>query len=129
MLSILSMISMWRGSSFPSTFTGHFSRASGITVWFVKASVCTARAALIALLQASDRLTSCNLTFNSACSALCLVCSSDAQNLCSHEESPFPHSTTTGSVSETTGVRLLYGYATIIAILEACKAVERIPSG
>ncbi len=43
MLSILSMISRWRGSSFPSTFTGHFSSASGITVWFVKASVCKGR--------------------------------------------------------------------------------------
>ena len=44
MLSILSMISRWRGSSFPSTFTGHFSSASGITVWFVNASVCEAEA-------------------------------------------------------------------------------------
>ena len=32
MESILSMISMWRGSNLPITFTGHFSRASGMTV-------------------------------------------------------------------------------------------------
>ena len=41
MESILAMISMWRGSSLVMTFTGHFSRASGMTVWLVKARVCT----------------------------------------------------------------------------------------
>ena len=40
MESILSMISMWRGSSLDMTATGHFSSASGMTVWLVKASVC-----------------------------------------------------------------------------------------
>lgn len=40
MESILSMISMWRGSSLLITATGHFSSASGITVWLVKASDC-----------------------------------------------------------------------------------------
>ena len=42
MVSILSMISMWRGSSLPMTFTGHFSSASGITVWLVNARHCMA---------------------------------------------------------------------------------------
>ena len=37
MVSILSMISRWRGSSLPMTATGHFSSASGITVWLVNA--------------------------------------------------------------------------------------------
>jgi hypothetical protein len=32
MVSILSMISMWRGNSLPMTLTGHFSSASGMTV-------------------------------------------------------------------------------------------------
>jgi len=40
MVSILSMISMWRGRSLPMTLTGHFSSASGMTVWLVKARVC-----------------------------------------------------------------------------------------
>ena len=42
MVSILSMISMCRGSSLPMTFTGHFSSASGITVWLVNARHCMA---------------------------------------------------------------------------------------
>lgn len=42
MLSILSMISMLRGSSLDMTLTGHFSSASGMTVWLVKARVCAA---------------------------------------------------------------------------------------
>ena len=41
MESILSMISMCRGSSLDITATGHFSSASGMTVWLVNASVCT----------------------------------------------------------------------------------------
>ena len=40
MESILEMISMWRGNSLVMTLTGHFSRASGMTVWLVKARVC-----------------------------------------------------------------------------------------
>lgn len=31
-------ICMWRGSSFSNSATGHFSRASGSTVWLVKAN-------------------------------------------------------------------------------------------
>ena len=56
--SILSMISMWRGSSLPRTFTGHFSSASGITVWFVNANVCAHSLAsdLMAALQVQNVL-------------------------------------------------------------------------
>lgn len=35
------MICMCRGSSFSIRLTGHFSSASGSTVWFVKANTCT----------------------------------------------------------------------------------------
>lgn len=35
LLSISSMISIWRGRSFHMTACDHFSRASGRTVWFV----------------------------------------------------------------------------------------------
>eukprot|EP00882_Tetradesmus_deserticola_P029483 GHRQ01033028.1.p1 GENE.GHRQ01033028.1~~GHRQ01033028.1.p1 ORF type:complete len:157 (+),score=37.13 GHRQ01033028.1:188-658(+) len=35
-------ICMWRGSSFSIRLTGHFSSASGSTVWLVNANTCTA---------------------------------------------------------------------------------------
>ena len=34
------MICMWRGSSFSMRLTGHFSSASGSTVWLVNANTC-----------------------------------------------------------------------------------------
>ena len=82
MVSTLSMISRWRGSSFPSTATGHFSRASGITVWFVNASVCATTPPTLSL-HASTPIQQCILLLrysSSYCQALPLPdCHSQAQ--------------------------------------------------